>query len=143
LAQVSYFDDNILYSTDTFEFFDKTTEGGVAYVTRNKGSELLSIKGTIFGEMGKTEYKFYLPKKGMKLIYAMFNDIIYDRNVHERNMKIKSSNRTIQIFQDGKIITVLNDKREKLKLDSGQLLKVEKETNNFYMDYIGQIKIIK
>ena len=143
LYQTNNFDNSSQsFRKDTFEFFEKTTEGGDAIVIHDKTSDIISIQGKVFGEMGKTEYKFYLTKQ-MKFLCAIFKEISYDKPMYEQGMKIKSTESVIQIFKNGITIAVLNDKKKKLKFDSKALENKDLETKEFFAIYIGQIKINK
>jgi hypothetical protein len=132
------------YNRDTFAVYEKTTEGCEIIAVNDRSSEFVEFYGTLFGEMGKTEFKFYmLVGRNPKLACAIFTDISCDKPMYEKDMQIRETKTNFQIFTDNKLIAVLDEQKQKENSDAKKLKAMEDETRLFFRDYIGQIKIVK
>ncbi len=135
---------SINFRKDTFNVYEKTTEGCEIIAVNDRTTEFVEFYGTLFGEMGKSEFKFYmLNGRNLKLACAVFTDISYDKPIYEKDMQIRETKTNYQIFTDNKLIVVLDDKKQKQKLSFEKLKAIENDTRQFFKDYIGQIKIVK
>ena len=134
----------INFRKDTFSVYEKTTEGCEIIVVSDRTTEFVEFYGTLFGEMGKSEFKFYmLNGRNPKLACAVFTDISYDKPMYEKDMQIRETKTNYQIFTDNKLIAVLDEKKQKQNLSAEEMKASQSDTRQFFKDYIGQIKIVK
>lgn len=145
LKIVSEFDQASLnFRKDTFLVYDKTTEGCEIIVVHNKTTKFIEFYGTLYGEMGEIEFKFYmLNGQYPKFSCVVFTQLFYDKPLYEKDMQIKETKTTYQIFSDNKLIALLDGQMKKQNLPSKELREIENDTRQFFKDYVGQIKIVK
>ena len=134
LKLVSAFDrTSIKLKKDTFIVYEKTTEGCEIVVDSNKTMGLTKIYGTLFGEMDKSEFKFYLLNRNyLRLICAVFSDISYDKPMYEKDMHIMKTITTYEIYSKNQLISVLNRQKQKQHLTLEQLKIKKKDTEDFF-----------
>jgi hypothetical protein len=132
------------FRKDTFSVYEKTTEGCEIVVVNDRSTELVEFYGTLYGEMGKNEFKFYMLKgRNPKLSCAVFTDISYDKPMYQKDMHIRESKTNYQIYSDNKLIVVLDEQKRKPNISAEKLKAIENDTRQFFKDYVGQIKIGK
>ncbi len=129
------------FKRDTFDISEQTSEGGQIIIVQDSSANFIKLIGTIFGEMGKKEFQYYITKdENAKLGCAFLTDIHYDRPMYQNEMKISGKEKTYEIYANNKLVAVLNAKMQKQKLTHSALKTKELETLAFFKTYIGQIK---
>ncbi len=135
---------SVNFRTDTFSVYDKTTEGCEIIVAHYSTTEYIKFYGTLFGEMGKSEFSFYtLNGRHPKLSCAVFTDISYDKPIYQTNMKVRETKTTYEIYCDNKLIAILDEQKMKQNRSKKELKEKETDTHQFFQEYIRQIKIVK
>jgi len=132
------------FRTDTFSVYEKTTEGCEIIVAHNRTTDYLKFYGTLYGEMGKSEFSFYtLNGRHPKISCAVFRDISYDKPMYEKDMKVRESKTSYEIYCDNKLIAILDEQKKRQHYSTAELKEKENDTRQFFKEYIGQIKIVK
>lgn len=132
------------FPSDTFNVHDKTTEGCEIIVIRNNTTGYLKFYGTLYGEMGKKSFSYYvLNSRHPRLSFVSYTDIVYDKPIYMDDMKVKGDKTSYEIYCDNKLIAVLNEQKIKQTYSVAELVKKERSTQSFFNDYIGQTKIVK
>lgn len=130
------------FRKDTFSVYEKTTEGCEIIVVNDSTTDLEEFYGTLYGEMGKREFKFYLLNgRKPKFSCAVFKDIFYDKPISEKDMQIRDTKMSYQIYNNNKLIAILDEEKRKQNVSAKKLKAAEDDARRFFKDYIGQIKI--
>ncbi len=145
LKLISDFDKaSVHFPRDSFLVYEKTTEGCEIIAVNNKPVGYIELYGTLFGEMGKSEFQYYLLNGSkLKLSCVIFTYFTYNKPMYQKDMQIKRREMTYQIYSENKLIAVLDGNKKKQNISSAKFKVIENDTRQFFEDYIGQIKIAR
>jgi hypothetical protein len=129
------------FKITSYSIDEQTSEGGEVMVAKESLGDFIKLHGTIFGEMGKKNFQYYITKdKNAKLACAILTNVTYDRPMYQKSMKISGEETVYQIFANNKLVAVLNKNLKKQKLTNAQLKEMEIETLDFFKTYVGQVR---
>lgn len=132
------------FKRDTFIVYENTTEGCEIICIYGKSVNFMRFDGTLYGEMGKREFKYYLIREPtLKAYLVWFKDVFYDKPMYQKDIRFREAILTYLIIADNKLIGVLDEKLIRKKVSQSKMKELETDARKFFKEYIGQIKLIK
>lgn len=127
----------MLFSSDTFDLIDQSTEGGELITFHNKDKDYLVFDILLFGERGKI-HTTYWTDKNVNFKIAKRTNFKYDKPYYEKGYKVTETTEYLS-YSGNSLRRYSADKRE-LK-DSADEMKIESE--KLFYETTKNLKIVK